>query len=811
MSNRRQRLGRFAACLLAVAAVLCAVAALFAPAVAAETTVRIDGSPPAYFPSLQAAIDNTRPGDVIQARATGFGEHLVYNRDCKIALLGGYNSGFASNTGRSVVKGDLRISAGTLRIKNLAISADVTAPSVLSVSPMPGSFGIPVNCVISVAFDETIKAASISPGAISVKDGQNKAVPGTLSTFGRTASFTPSSTLDVSTDYFVTVAPGVRDLAGNATTGGSSWQFQTTYLPHPFDFSLTPASSQFNSWREEMNRMTIDLAVTSSTPFPVTLSIEGCPPAAVCMASPNQVFSYVAIARQYVSLLISASTATPLRTFPVTLRGDGGGVYRTATIAVKVGPPRSLIRPTELWGADGTPVTTAPGQQLGVVAASDGDGGAIFLWEEDVVTFGRPDIYGQRISRSGNPLWASNGNPLIAAPNDLNEPASQRNIAAMADGDGGVLFTWEDDRRRQIDIFLQRIRDTGISAWAQDGIPVSTACWLPGEPCANHKRNPQIAQDNAGGAIVTWYETRDGFHSSVWAQRISAGGIPVWQLDGVPVAYGDFNADFARIISDGAGGAIIVWQDGRNSTYRYRAQRLDAAGAPLWAVNGLQVPGPALADRSLQGFALSADGAGGVILTWVGASGDHTSDLYAQRIDAAGNMVWNAAGVSVCRRSSYQCSLTMVTDGAGGAIIAWEDLGAAPSGTGQQWIYAQRVNSQGTALWQADGIPLHTFQSMGPQAVSDDAGGAIIVWDGFRVAGPNELNPAIYAQHITGDGRILWTPGGYQMFTIAGSNHMGPEAISDGWGGAIIHWGDYRLTSGATQDLFTQRLTDNAP
>jgi len=798
--------------LFAAIAAVCTLLGYCPITASAETAVRIDGSNPTYYPSLQAAIDNSRQGDVIQARATSFNEHLVYNRASEIRLHGGYGSGFNARTGVSVVRGDLKVSAGKLTVKHLSIAPDMTPPALVSVSPREGMSGVPVNCIISVTFNEPIRAASISPGTIAVKDSGNNTVTGTVSASGSTVFFTPSANLKTSTTYAVTVAPGIRDLAGNATTTGYSWQFGTTFEPGAFDFSITPTAAQFNVWREELNGMVIDLKVTSSIPFPVMLTIEGCPPAAVCMASPNNVFNYVASVQQYVSLLVTASEATPLGSFPLTIRGDGGGVYRSATITVNVGQFRGITRPTEVWGAGGTPVATAFGHQLGAVATGDGAGGAIFLWEDSRETVGIPDIYGQRISQSGTPLWQTDGIPLITAIRDIwNDPAYQQSIAAIPDGAGGALFTWEDDRHLQGDIFGQRVNSAGVTPWQKDGVPVCTACWLAGPPCANQKSDPQTAPDSAGGAIITWHESRDGFHGSVWAQRITASGAPAWQLDGVPVAYGEFNADFARIIGDGAGGAIIVWQDGRNGMYRYRAQRLSASGAPLWVVNGVDVPGPNMAHRGLRGFTTIGDGAGGVIVTWVGTSGDNTSDLYAQRLDPAGNALWGQGAVAVCSRPSFQYGPTVATDGSGGAIIAWEDLGASAPGSGQQWIYAQRLDSQGKPLWQADGIPLYTFHGSGPQAASDDAGGAIIVWDGFRLAGPKQLNPAIHAQHVTGDGQILWTPNGFEVFSLAGNYGMGPQIISDGLGGAIIHWTDYRLTSGENWDIFGQRLTDKVP
>ena len=72
-------------------------------------------------------------------------------------------------------------------------------------------------------------------------------------------------------------------------------------------------------------------------------------------------------------------------------------------------------------------------------------------------------------------------------------------------------------------------------------------------------------------------------------------------------------------------------------------------------------------------------------------NGSHT-DIYAQRIDSDGNPQWAIDGDSICTASGNQFYPELVSDGAGGAIITWEDERDDPDGD----IYAQRVNRDGT-------------------------------------------------------------------------------------------------------------------
>jgi hypothetical protein len=324
--------------------------------------------------------------------------------------------------------------------------------------------------------------------------------------------------------------------------------------------------------------------------------------------------------------------------------------------------------------------------------------------------------------------------------------------------------------------------------------------------CANPKQSPRIASDGAGGAIITWYELRDGFHFSVWAQRVNAAGITLWTLDGVAVVTGNFHADFPKIVSDGSGGAIIAWQDARNGNVRIYAQRLDANGAAQWAANGIELS-PGIAQRGLRGHELIGDGAGGAVVAWVDGRNGTDADIYAQRLNASGQIQWQAAGVAIVTRAGYQYSPAMVSDGANGAIIAWEDQGASPQGSGQQWILAQRITGLGAPLWTTDGISMCTScHAFGPSIVTDDAGGAIIVWD--------DMGPRIRAQRVNGEGATLWITNGFEVYVQPGGHYgFAPQAVSDGAGGAIIFWKDYRLDTGGgtVWDIFAQRLSDQAP
>ena len=87
---------------------------------------------------------------------------------------------------------------------------------------------------------------------------------------------------------------------------------------------------------------------------------------------------------------------------------------------------------------------------------------------------------------------------------------------------------------------------------------------------------------------------------------------------------------------------------------------------------------------------ITSDGAGGAIIAWQDWRNDNF-DIYAGRVDASGNVMWAADGVAICAAEAHQSMAEVTSDGAGGAIISWSDTRVYNT----QQVYAQRVSADG--------------------------------------------------------------------------------------------------------------------
>jgi len=434
------------------------------------------------------------------------------------------------------------------------------------------------------------------------------------------------------------------------------------------------------------------------------------------------------------------------------------------------------------WALDGTPLTT-DGYQSFPTIVSDGSGGAIVTWFGG---FSSNDIYAQRVNASGVPQWASGGVALCAAAGDQYYPK------IISDGLGGAIVTWQDYRSGSNDIYAQRVNSSGVPLWSPDGVALCTV--------ASDQNRPAIVSDGSGGAIITWFDFRSLTNWDIYAQRVNAAGAPQWTADGVALCTAVNWQDYPTAAPDGVGGAIVTWQDYRNGPGRdVYAQRVSASGVCQWTADGVAV---CLAAGDQYYPVITSDGSGGGIITWEDWRNSAIPDIYAQRISAAGVPQWTANGAPVCTAANGQASPSIVSDSAGGAIIAWTD---DRSGVDDD-VYAQRISPAGVPQWIADGVAVCTAMrpQNGPTIATDGIGGAIITWNDERSSVVVSTDQDIYAQRVSPSGVPQWTDDGVALCTATGSQYT-PRIVSDGKGGAIVTWMDLRAGA-AYRHVYAQRV-----
>lgn len=371
---------------------------------------------------------------------------------------------------------------------------------------------------------------------------------------------------------------------------------------------------------------------------------------------------------------------------------------------------------------------------------------------------------------------------------DVNLPVctatgSQAHSVSTTDGAGGILVAWQDARSGNDDIYVQHVLASGTvdPAWPANGRAVCTA--------VNSQAGPVIVPDGEGGAIVAWPDFRSGGWD-VYAQHIRSTGTvdPGWPVDGRALCTAVGSQRGLLIAGDGSGGALVAWGDDRNGSGEIYMQHVLSIGLldPSWPVDGRDLctaPG----DQTQP--AIVSDGAGGALVAWA----DHRSgawDVYAQHVRPWGELdpSWPIGGLAVCTAASTQSGIEIASDGAGGAIVAWHDW---RSGTYTD-VYAQHVLATGTVdgVWPVDGRALCTAPGSqnDPVIVGDGAGGAIVGWSDNRTGSLDA-----YAQRVLASGVVSgdWPLDGLALTTVY--QYQGVMAgLEDGANGAYFAWSDLR-------------------
>ncbi len=337
----------------------------------------------------------------------------------------------------------------------------------------------------------------------------------------------------------------------------------------------------------------------------------------------------------------------------------------------------------------------------------DGAGGALVVWEVPGVD--GTDLRAIRLDHDGRVAsgWPVGGVVLCAAE------GSQYGVALAPDGQGGTFAAWTDARepgtRR---VHAQHVMSDAQLAWGADGRAVG--------PTGDDQASPSIAATAAGGALVVWRDEHGG-PARILATALEADGSS-------PSAYGNPVSDTLAesrtpwLVPSSDGTSILVWVAGAMGAERLRAAKLgpDGVRSGTWPAGGLDLGG---IDGEPLLPAACPDGQGGALLAWRdGAAGQ----VRAQRVSGTGTALWAQGGQTVSDVSSLQHAPALVCDGAGGALLVWEDTRSGEEAD----LWAQHVSGSGERVWPADGVPvcLATGHQFAPAAASDTAGGLLVTW-----------------------------------------------------------------------------------
>ncbi len=399
------------------------------------------------------------------------------------------------------------------------------------------------------------------------------------------------------------------------------------------------------------------------------------------------------------------------------------------------------------------------------------------------------DLVAHKINAAGVIEWQNNG-VLICPTTVAGLPA------IVSDGFGGAIICWLDNRSGSFDLYAQRINASGTIMWSPNGILIASGAITN----ITDNSNIMIADGN-GGAIISWRNTVDiAIDSKILLQKISPTGGFLWPSPGVSVSNNIIQAA-QEITTDGAGGAIVTWIDLRgalsgNNGYKSSVQRISDSGNVMWGPDGVTIQDIPNVSAGLGNVKIN--NINEAIIIWSDErNGVDDADVFAQKISSTGEIQWATNGQSICSGPNNQRTTNFFCDSFGNTYAS---VRSSPN------FYVQKINPQGVSEWGSLGLQCNFGQQGSDYAsiIPDNAGGVISSWGESTSPGSNLL-----AQRFSNDGTRIWNSTAIVVSNAFEGQDL-HQIISNGNGGAILVWQDYRNEiSNNVVDIYAQNICSN--
>ncbi|NQV14357.1 T9SS type A sorting domain-containing protein [bacterium] len=283
----------------------------------------------------------------------------------------------------------------------------------------------------------------------------------------------------------------------------------------------------------------------------------------------------------------------------------------------------------------------------------------------------------------------------------------------------------------------------------------------------------QAISDLHGGAYVVWGTT----HTN--CARINRHGEIEWlEVDFLESADGDevyhqsisLSSDSCLLISYKTTSYVVVPEFG---DAEIRVQKIDSLGNKLWGEGIVVTPENVTGENLLVNSILSMVSNttdGGAYVAWTDFSDDSPdhADLFLQRLDQEGDIIWDTSGVHISERASNLMAAR--TNYYGDFQIAYQH------GTWGEPVHkVQRVTAAGVALYDAGGAIFPVAWASGFSFAFDDLGNVFCAVDSM-----------LYGLDTSGTN--IW-PSGYRF---SNGSEMVTEIIPSQENGIVILFQDIR-------------------
>jgi hypothetical protein len=417
----------------------------------------------------------------------------------------------------------------------------------------------------------------------------------------------------------------------------------------------------------------------------------------------------------------------------------------------------------------GIAISTATYSQKSPSIAFDGTNYFV-VWEDRRSS---PDIYGARVSPSGNVLDTA-GIAISTAINNQESPS-------VAFDGLNYLVVWQDYRGVDADIYGTRVNPTG-EVLDTAGIAISTAI--------NRQEFASVAFDGLS-YLVVWTDERNGYHDyDIYGTRVLPNGTVIDSTGIVISTVADaYEQNSPGAAFDGTN-YLVIWCDARNGNKDIYGTRVNQFGLILDPLSIAVSTNP----ENQYSPSVAFDGTN-YFVVWTDERDYSTSytDIYGTRINQSGTVL-DSAGIAISTFDYDQQSPIIAFDNTN-YLVVWEDR---RNGNSNSDIYGTRVTQSGTVLEPTGFVISNVNDDQEVPAIAFGGTNYLVVWEDERNAYRD-----IYGARISPAGTVL-EPAGIAI-SNASSYQESTSVAFDGTNFLVV-WQDRR---GPTRDIYAARVNQS--
>lgn len=297
-------------------------------------------------------------------------------------------------------------------------------------------------------------------------------------------------------------------------------------------------------------------------------------------------------------------------------------------------------------------------------------------------------------------------------------------------------------------------------------------------------------KDFNGGAFIFWQDKKKDSSSKVYFIHVDADGTVSLRADGKDVSTLKEGKENPVCSENLPNSAVVIWKDfSESESGSLFAQRVSANGDYLWNEKGVQLTD---GSNDVYDYSIVSDKNGNVFISYItkNAELEPGYKVEVNKINPDGNFALDSTVTVVSSRARKNLS-KVVPDNLGGCYIFWvENL------KNKSILFVQHINKSGKTDWHKNPVRLSemNFNVINYTTISANSTFAYAAW---QILDDKKI---INHQLIDNKGNLLWGSHG-KTAAIPKGSQLNPKAIAND-SSIILSW-TYELKG--DQDIYVQK------